>query len=751
MKRLPLYTMLSVLWLSGIFGSCSDDYRFDFEPGIDTNASDSANVTVDTLQGIDVSMYAQARVFPGLPDTLETHIDTVITLDISQEYREAAELGLKATLFSTSERDEDWDIIPQPIYSTGTYAGAGEQICIDIKDNNAWGLSVQIGMQTEDLSSMDSYLREPVVYTCRKLYPGKNYVRFPLGGYVWLIRERNAAGPTDLQVELKNVYSAPDYIAHVTDPSEWKAKVQSTTVPWLELRHDRICLSVERYRMAEYLSRDPDFAGKLDELLDTWGKMMEYVFRFKGLSVNAENVENRIPAFPQRFIFDAQLENSRIVSYANARGVVLLRTTSLYDELMSLDNLWNNNYSIVSYVLGENYQASNETMKSHFEISGLTLASYRIAEDAWMEGKVSDFPASAITTLPVTFKGGECGVLDDALEYAAADSAKWIGGEDWTTEVVPGDKPLFLRMLMLIQLGHYDKIVNGGDGWKVFTELYKSARDQRISSSDISFFFRFVCEYFGQNMLPFFERWGEDVSDRERAFALNYPLLDKQIWTIRPLTKEEQSLDGYDGKDYYIRSDRREWTVVATDSAYTRENNYNGERCMPEVLLDGDKSTYWESYEVETKDKDEYGNRLWDRELPLPYYIVIDTKNAAEVDGIYYASGHISDHISEFEVQACSETGDVSEVLGISEEKWETKATVKLDAVHLYANEQFVPVKLNSRYLRIKISKENLRELPEEEAEREEFTKYHYGRAMELAEFGTYKVYTEEGKSRVGR
>lgn len=741
MKRLPLYTILSVLWLSGMFGGCSDDYRFDFEPGIDTNASDSANVTIDTLQGIDVSMYAQARVFPGLPDTLETHIDTVITLDISQEYREATELGLKATLFSTSERDEDWDIIPQPIYSTGTYAGAGEQICIDIKDNNAWGLSVQIGMQTEDLSSMDSYLREPVVYTCRKLYPGKNYVRFPLGGYVWLIRERNAAGPASLQVELQNVYSAPDYIAHVTDPSEWTAKVQSTTVPWLELRHDRICFSVERHRMAEYLSRNPNFAGKLDELLDTWGKMMEYVFKFKGLSPDAENAEDRIPAFPQRFIFDAQLENSRIVNYANARGIVLLRTSGLYDELMLLDNLWNNNYPIVGDVLTRNYQASYEIMQPFFGINGLKLASYRIAEDAWMEGNVSDFPASAITTLPVSFKEGECAELDDALKYAAADSAKWIGKEKWTTRLVSGSDPDFLRMLMLTQLGHYDNLINEKDDWQVFTDLYKSARDQRVASSDISFFFRFVCNYFNRNMLPFFEHWGESVGDRERAFALDYPLLDKKIWTILPLTKEKQILDDFDGENYYIRSDRREWTVVATDSTYTRENNYNGENHMPETLLDGDKSSYWESHETETKDKDKYGNRLWDRDLPLPYYIVIDMKNVTEADGIYYASGHISDYIREFEVQSCSETGDVSEVLGIPEEKWETKATVMLDAVHLYANEQFVPVKLNTRYLRIKISKENLRELPEEEDEREEFIKYHYGRAMELAEFGTYKVY----------
>ena len=42
-------------------------------------------MTVDTVQGIDVSMYDKARLFPGLVDTASEYriADTVVYLDLS--------------------------------------------------------------------------------------------------------------------------------------------------------------------------------------------------------------------------------------------------------------------------------------------------------------------------------------------------------------------------------------------------------------------------------------------------------------------------------------------------------------------------------------------------------------------------------------------------------------------------------------------------------------------------------------------
>ena len=51
--------------------------------------------------------------------------------------------------------------------------------------DNVWGLTVQVGMHTEDLTNDNIGLREPIAYYRKALYPGKNTVRFSLGGYLW--------------------------------------------------------------------------------------------------------------------------------------------------------------------------------------------------------------------------------------------------------------------------------------------------------------------------------------------------------------------------------------------------------------------------------------------------------------------------------------------------------------------------------------------------------------------------------------
>ena len=64
---------------------------------------------------------------------------------------------------------------PKSIYSTGLYAGAGEQIVINVEDD-VNGLTIIIGPHTEDLTTLDPYQRSPVV-SCQKCFSGKNVVK----------------------------------------------------------------------------------------------------------------------------------------------------------------------------------------------------------------------------------------------------------------------------------------------------------------------------------------------------------------------------------------------------------------------------------------------------------------------------------------------------------------------------------------------------------------------------------------------
>lgn len=162
-------TVMSASWV--LAGCEASD--FDFDDGWDVNRADSSAVTVDTIQGIDVSMYEKARLFPGLVDTLTEHriADTLVELDLSRTYAGMEDLCLKRLSFADKEE------APQPIYSTGLYAGTGELVTIYVPEG-VWGLTVQIGMQTEDLTNNNAGLREPIVYIQKALYPGTSVHRW---------------------------------------------------------------------------------------------------------------------------------------------------------------------------------------------------------------------------------------------------------------------------------------------------------------------------------------------------------------------------------------------------------------------------------------------------------------------------------------------------------------------------------------------------------------------------------------------
>ena len=228
MRYLINCILVAFLGMPFLFSGCEAS-DFEFDSGWDDNAADSSHVTVDTVQGIDVSMYDKARLFPGLVDTASEYriADTVVYLDLSRKYiqLEFMEKG------------------PQSIYSSGLYAGAGELVTIYVPDN-VWGLTVQVGMHTEDLTNDNIGLREPIAYYRKALYPGKNTVRFSLGGYLWVLRDQDVKGDADVPLTFCNVYAAPDFVLGETDVREWERKVKATTVPWLELRGKNVAFSV---------------------------------------------------------------------------------------------------------------------------------------------------------------------------------------------------------------------------------------------------------------------------------------------------------------------------------------------------------------------------------------------------------------------------------------------------------------------------------------------------------------------------
>ena len=116
----------------------------------------------------------------------------------------------------------------------------------------------------------------------------------------------------------------------------------------------------------------------------------------------------------------------------------------------------------------------------------------------------------------------------------------------------------------------------------------------RVSSGNFATVIRWI-------LLLFYEHWGMSVSGSEREYASRYPLLDKQIWKINPLSDDPfEDVGQYETSSFRYRVNRSAWKVAAWDSE-GRENEdkeYKSESDWKTAdnLLDGNPYSYWSSY-----------------------------------------------------------------------------------------------------------------------------------------------------------
>lgn len=714
MKKL-IY-IIFVFFLTGYILVGCDVTENDIDSGWDINKSDSSNVRVDTLDGTDVSMYEKARIFPGLVDTAkEVNVkDTMIALDLSKKYASMLELGLKNKA-STLLAD-----MPQPIYSTGLYAGAGEAVTITVPEN-VWGLTAQIGVQTEDLTKNNAGLRESIVYVQKTLYPGKNIIRSSLGGYLWIIRADQKIGDPITNLKIENVYSAADFILGQTNPDEWAKKVRTTTVPWMDLRGEHFTFSVDRQRMLQYLDADPRFAVKLEKSLTVWNQFLKTFYASYGLREGEVGNLPEIPLFPERFVFDVQLSNNSVIKYDNKQALMMVNTNRLYENLVDLDSLAAMN------VLGVYRQFYAKYKQSY----GL--------EDWWRYDMVPLFRqsqanvrsglASSISDLGINFNEN----VPSMISYAAADSAKSVYREIKSSQA-PG-------LLAMIQLAEYGTHYQHDQEWNVFTQLWNESRKRKRYYKE-SGLFQYICNYFRCNLAPFFEHWGLDVSDEALVTAYQYPLLDKEIWKIDPLSPNPYAEVGnYDKSKYRFRVDRSGWQILATDaSGNDNEDNQSSkssEQHLASGMIDGDKGTYWRNYLESPK------NNMQDSPYEQPYYVVIDLGKDVPIDGFYFANGNIGYNwqVNGFRVQTTNARD--FELQDHLQQTWSDLGEVGTEKTSQrgFYNEQFYKFYNGShtvRYLRLVFDKPNRATYETAKITEGQFKDNHMDRRQQIAEFGVY-------------
>lgn len=655
--RKIFYYMVLIVGMMLVIAACEDkDYEL-MQSALDDYVSDTGGDYYDG-EGIDVSMYDKARIFPGLVDTLtEKRLDEVVVeLDMKKRYVPGGDMNLNTA--------------PSPIYSIGLYAGAGEKVTIELEDDIK-GLSVQIGIHSRDLTSLATsgfVSRDAKVVNSMPLFKGKNEIRNPYGGYIWIRRSGNSGADLGtISIKVKGVYAVPDYIMGETkeNAAEWMKTVKETTVPWMELRGNYISFSVPtNYIRKKIESQGQDFINNMEEALRLWDEWLLCIYEFYGMdNVDRENFP--LPDYPTRAIMDAHLITERY-SYYNNDGVELLETEELIDMITSPESIKNGDLNTV-HIMGwlQLYMYKQQYSRWYNIPDGFSAAYqlmpnfYFLYKNNWWNRQNNVVQQYATVGTNIMSRGKSYEITDERIQnlisFASADTCKLYNPNAKVTEDY-----IYTAFTIMADILSYEQIDSEKNGWKFWgyynRYLVSSGRYQTVTDGLITA----LTEYFERDFTSLFDRWGLEISDGVRLDAMQKPHVEKSIWEYNPLTKADVS--SFDGKIFYTRSgdlpfrhDRKDWVAAAYSGkgSSLKPNNYKEEN-TPFNLFDGERNTLWSSYYDNYQDyTDSEGvkhyafkeDRLYyNATTPeFPYTIVVSPGNGrtlSSMNGFYLAYGN---------------------------------------------------------------------------------------------------------------
>lgn len=510
-------------------------YGYNIPDGYPDNSENVAGGSIDTnMKVIDKSMYAKARVFPGLVDQSEPRVQNAkFTLDLNFTDQTADNLRIS--------------VAPEPQYSTGYYAAPGELIKIEVPAGIE-GLTVQIGGHTDNLSGKSPLLRDPVIYMRQQLYAGANYVRNLYGGTIYIRAGR--AYPNPVEFTITNACVSPDFILGQTVDADWVNKVKASQVPWLELRSKRVIFLVPRDKIVATFNSSEPYTNPT-VALGKWNDVFDLDYNaWMGLSDNAPDAKDKSPQGPWRGILDIQLS----AGYGHSGfPFVGLNDSEWFKGFTSLTNITTSNGMWGSYhEFGHNCQQGKVWSWSTLGETTNNLFSFKVA---------NRIGANYNILHPAVSSG-----FPQAIAYASG-----AGVKNFDTDAAMNDP--FKRMTPFVQI--FEKY-----GYGAMTYLYTEARHAaRLNTSDITmhnFVYEKLSDYTQIDLGPFFDAWGILTSSTVRdKVAAKYPQLTTQLWTYNPLNKTGG-------------------TALIAPQIVSISSNQSNEGA-PANMLDGNTATYWHS------------------------------------------------------------------------------------------------------------------------------------------------------------
>ncbi|WP_256962599.1 M60 family metallopeptidase [Sphingobacterium cellulitidis] len=547
MKRILIQSAICVCIFASLI-SCGK-YGYDFVDGYQKGDTTATPIETDTAMNVaDRSMYSKARIFPGLVgENVKRIADTTVTFDLDFKWVQSYDIKVSTT--------------PKPIFSTGLYAPAGENIRIVVPEN-VIGLTAQIGVHTDNLSGSESLRRDAIIYTVKELFPGVNYIKNLYGGTIWIKPSISIYNPVKLK--FAGAVRSPDFILGKTNVAQWLKDVENTEVPWIELRSERVVFSVPRRFVLTYRNE----SSQVEKALQEWNEIyVKDYYDWMGLEENSSDLKNSYPDLPERGVLDIQ----PVVGYGhNGNPWVGMMDRYWYSTFVQWDALMGKTGGAwgTFHEVGHNYQQTGTWSWNGLGETTNNLFVFKTAN------RHQDFSIATHPALAEQFPL--------ALEYAKRDGSKNIIADKESQDP-------FFKIVPFLQIFNKAKGKKGESGWDFMPYVYREARNTEygfgLDEAKRDFFYRALCDFTGKDYIRFFEAWGIRISTiAKREMRAKYPPMSQTIWTYDPLTNKG-------GEDPLpSKYDLDPLDFVYTSNAATATGESTGKI---DAMKDGDKSTYW--------------------------------------------------------------------------------------------------------------------------------------------------------------
>ncbi|XP_053320577.1 TRPM8 channel-associated factor homolog [Spea bombifrons] len=363
---------------------------------------------------------------------------------------------------ATNPGDDAWR-------STGLYLPPGKTVVIVFPASAVGkGLQVQIGCQTDDLSSANNLCRAPVVVNKTSVLSEKVLASCVWGGLLYIIvKSKCTLGIVPIKVY--GAEPAPTYIKGQTNLSDWQQNIRNLPAPWAELIGENLILTVPS-----------DSIRSLDDpeaLMSMWDKIMKAVAELAMTPLKFLR--------PERIVADVQISIGFMHSgypimchFESAKGMVDLQS-------IQKSGVWGS-----AHELGHNQQKGYWEFPPHTTEATCNLWSVYVHETVLGiprdQAHNSLQPKSRDERIKAYLKNGA--ILD-----------QW---SVWTA----------LETYLQLQEGF------GWDPFKsVFSEYQTFSNVPKDKNEKMNLWVETFSKAVDKNLVPFFEAWGWPIDDETRT------------------------------------------------------------------------------------------------------------------------------------------------------------------------------------------------------------------------------------------